>query len=193
MGPLTVFVWWGSWSFLNSYLFPERMEISGFVCAAIGNCGLLTLAFTQSLWKRYLPVDRTLHWVFGYHLYTVLCVFCNVCHWRGMWTILDHYTGVNLFSSWITYAIGSYKPERNYSIRGHNKVVRCTFISIVSSYRHVPSINFHINFSCDCVPSVNFHIYLKRSPAIVYPISFIFISHSHTLPINCYKIHLTSY
>lgn len=117
VGPLTVFVWWGSWSLLNSYLFPERMEISGFVCAAIGNCGLLTLAFTQSLWKRYLPVDRTLHWVFGYHLYTVLCVFCNVCHWRGMWTILDHYTGVNLFSSWITYAIGSYKPERNYSIR----------------------------------------------------------------------------
>lgn len=106
VGPLTVFVWWGSWSYLNAHLFPSRQDISGFVCLVIGNLGLTTLALTQVFWKGRLSRDRAVHWVFGYHLYTVVCTFFNICHWRGMWTILDFYTGVSYRSCWITYAIG---------------------------------------------------------------------------------------
>lgn len=109
VGPLTVFVWWGSWSYLNAHLFPSRQDISGFVCFAIGNLGLTTLALTQAFWKGRLSGDKAVHWVFGYHFYTVVCTFFNVCHWRGMWTILDFYTGVSYRSCWITYAIGKWE------------------------------------------------------------------------------------
>src|ERR1700733_8405101 len=61
VGPFTVFAWWGTWDLLSSYIFPLQVNVNGFVCAAIGNGGLMMFAFTQSQWKRYVRVDNIWH------------------------------------------------------------------------------------------------------------------------------------
>ena len=106
VGPMTTFAWWGTWTLLNNHLFPNNQDISGLVCCAIGNTGLLLIWVSQNCWKRFVRLENNWHWVFGYHFYTCLCFFFNVCHWRGMWTILDFYTSTDATSVWITVAIG---------------------------------------------------------------------------------------
>ena len=106
IGPLTVMYWRGTWSLLNVYLFPNDQAASAWTCFVVGNVGLLCLVYLQNPLTRWLRLDRPLHWIFGYHLYTYVLGGLNVCQWRGIWHLLDHYTGVNLHSAWITFAIG---------------------------------------------------------------------------------------
>jgi len=106
IGPLVVFYWRGTWELLDVYLFPDNKEASGWTCTSVGNVGLLCIVYLQNPLARWLRVDNPLHWLLGFHLYTYVLGALNVCHWRGLWVLLDHYTGVSLISSWITFAIG---------------------------------------------------------------------------------------
>ena len=106
VGPLVVFYWRGTWELLNVYLFPGDQAASGWTCSAIGNVGLVCLVYLQEPLARWLRLDNKLHWMFGYHLYTYVMGALNVCHWRGVWVLLDHYTGISVLSSWLTFAIG---------------------------------------------------------------------------------------
>jgi len=106
IGPLTVLYWRGAWSLLDVYLFPNDKAISGWICSALGNVGLLCLVYLQKPISRWLRLDHPVHWILGYHLYTYILGGLNVCHWRGLWYLLDYYTGVNVVNSWITFATG---------------------------------------------------------------------------------------
>ena len=107
VGPLTVYFWWGFWNILARHLYPDDPSKNAIICMVIGNCGLVLLALSQEMWKKLLPVDKSwLAWIFGFHGYVAICGFFNVCHWRGIWAIMDHYTGTGLNNFWITYAIG---------------------------------------------------------------------------------------
>jgi len=106
IGPLTVLYWRGAWSLLDVYLFPNDSMISGWICSAVGNAGLLCLVYLQKPLTRCLHLDRPLHWILGYHLYTYILGGLNVCQWRGLWYLLDYYTGISAVNSWITFAIG---------------------------------------------------------------------------------------
>jgi len=107
IGPLVVCYWRGTWELLDVFLFPDDKAASGWTCTAVGNVGLLCLVYAQKPLARWIHADRTLHWVLGYHAYTYVLGALNVCHWRGVWLLLDHYTGVSVLSSWTTFAIGS--------------------------------------------------------------------------------------
>jgi len=106
IAPLVVFHWRGTWELLNVYLLPHDQAASGWICCAIGNVGIVGLVYLQKPLARWLRVDVSLHWILGYHLYTYVLWFLNICHWRGAWVLLDHYTGVSVLSSWTTFAIG---------------------------------------------------------------------------------------
>lgn len=107
VGPFTVYFWWGLWNILVRHLYPDDSCMHAIICMVIGNCGLVFLALSQEMWKKFLPVDRSwMAWIFGFHGYVAICGFFNVCHWKGVWAILDHYTGTGLNNFWITYAIG---------------------------------------------------------------------------------------
>jgi len=106
IGPLVVCYWRGTWELLDVFLYPDNKAASGWTCTAVGNIGLLCIVYAQKPLARWMHADNTLHWLVGYHLYTYVLGGLNVCHWRGVWVLLDHYTGVSVLSSWTTFAIG---------------------------------------------------------------------------------------
>jgi Fuseless len=120
IGPLTVFYWCGTWSLLERHWLPDYQVDSngketvvasvanGWICCAVGNVGLLILVFAQGELSRRVKIDRMAHWLFGCHLYTYTLAFFNVCHWRGVWILLNLYTGSGAVSAWTTFAIGSH-------------------------------------------------------------------------------------
>jgi len=106
IGPLTVMHWRGTCSLLDVYLFPDNEVISGWTCCAIGNGGLIFLVYLQKPLGGWIRLDHTLHWIIGYRLYTYVLGGLNVFQWRGLWHLLDYYTGVSVINSWITFGIG---------------------------------------------------------------------------------------
>jgi len=106
ISPLVVCYWRGTWELLDVYLFADDQAASGWICSAIGNVGLVCVVYLQKPLAGWLRVDNPVHWVLGYHVYTYVLGGLNVCHWRGVWILLDHYTGVSALSSWTTFAIG---------------------------------------------------------------------------------------
>jgi len=106
MAPLVVSYWRGTWLLLDVYLLPDDKEASGWTCCAIGNIGLVCMVYLQTSLAIWVRVEKTLSWVIGYHVYTYVLGGLNVCQWRGVWNLLDYYTGVNVLSSWTTFAIG---------------------------------------------------------------------------------------
>ena len=106
IAPLVVFYWRGTWELLNVYLFPDDQPVSGWTCLALGNVGLLCLVYLQQPLARWMRVDNPLHWMLGFHAHTYVLGSLNICQWRGVWILLDHYTGVNVLSSWTSFAIG---------------------------------------------------------------------------------------
>jgi len=108
IGPLTALFWRGAWEFLNRHLFPDNPELGAWICFAIGNGGLVGLALSQNLWTTYIGVEKTcsIKWLVGYHLYTYILGVLNVFHWRGLWELLDIYTGVNGISCLASFVIG---------------------------------------------------------------------------------------
>ena len=105
IGPLVVFYWRGTWELLNVYLFPDDQAASGWMCVAIGNVGLMFIAYLQKPLVSCIRVGNPMHWI--NYLYTYVLGGLNIFQWRGVWVLLDHYTGVNAPSSWITFAIGT--------------------------------------------------------------------------------------
>lgn len=115
IGPLTVFFWRGTWTFLDHQLFPNDQAASGWICLAVGNVGLLIIVHVVDKlehlleWPRHQGIVQRVtdwHWMIGYHLYSYVVGVLNVCHWRGLWILLDHYTGINPLSSWVSVAVG---------------------------------------------------------------------------------------
>jgi hypothetical protein len=112
IGPLTVLYWRGTWTMLDYQLFPGNKAASGWLCMAFGNIGLMVVVYAQNVLERRLrrgAVDwRTVDWILGYHLYTYVLGLLNVCHWRGLWALIDHYTGMSPASVWITFVVGKF-------------------------------------------------------------------------------------
>ena len=110
VGPLTAIFWRSTWEFLNRNLVPDQPELSAWICFAVGNTGLVGLAVSQNLWTTHMRVEDTCttKWLVGYHLYSYILGVLNVLHWRGMWELLDRYTGINGISACASFVIGTY-------------------------------------------------------------------------------------
>lgn len=109
IGSLTVLFWRGLWEFLNRNLTPGDPELGAWICFAAGNAGLVALSLSQNLWKTYVTSQdvRSPRWLMGYHVYTYALGTLNVLHWRGLWTLLDIYTGIDELSCWVSLAVGN--------------------------------------------------------------------------------------
>lgn len=108
IGSLTVLFWRGLWEYLNRNLTPGNPELGAWICFAAGNAGLIALSLSQNLWKTYVTSRdvRSSRWLMGYHVYTYALGSLNVLHWRGLWTLMDIYTGINELSCWLSLAVG---------------------------------------------------------------------------------------
>lgn len=93
IGPLVVFYWRGTWTLLDIHLYPEEEWKSAWICVAIGNGGLFMTALLQEPLAKYLKKDNWVVWITAYHIYSYVVCFFSVCHWRGIWASLNHYTG----------------------------------------------------------------------------------------------------
>jgi len=78
------------------------------VCWLMGNVGILTAAFSQTILSAYLKPTGLVDWGLGYHFYTYLLGLFNVSQWRGLWIMLDLYTGRNAQSAWASFLAGMY-------------------------------------------------------------------------------------
>jgi hypothetical protein len=112
IGPLTVLYWRGTWTLLDRHLFPHDQAASGWVCSVVGNVGQVGIVYAQGALAGRLRGDRAVDWVVGYHLFTYVLGLFNVCHWRGLWVLLDCYSGVNAFSAWTSFIVGKYIIHR---------------------------------------------------------------------------------
>jgi len=115
IGPLTVAFWRGTWTVLDHQLFANSRVTSGWLCLVIGNLGLLVIIYVQNtlerLMRRGSTNRQTVDWIVGYHMYTYVMGLLNVCHWRGLWVLIDYYTGFSAASIWISFAVGKYNTR----------------------------------------------------------------------------------
>ncbi|ELT91986.1 hypothetical protein CAPTEDRAFT_24879, partial [Capitella teleta] len=94
IGVLVVFYWRGTWLLLDYNLYPEDVSKNVWICVAIGNGGLFLAAiFQETLKKHVMSPSNICIWIFYYHFHSYAMGFFSVCHWRGIWNGLDHYTG----------------------------------------------------------------------------------------------------
>ena len=78
---------------MDVYLMPADPKLSAWISMALGNLGMLTLAFLGPTLKRKFPKENLWVWLVVYHLYTYIAAFLSVNQWRGIWHLLDEYTG----------------------------------------------------------------------------------------------------
>ncbi|XP_041372496.1 uncharacterized protein LOC121385781 [Gigantopelta aegis] len=107
IGPLVVFYWRGTWELLDVHLFPESPELSNWVSLIIGvviavASGLLQSAFCWVSLRISPAVLVIFSRVYGYVL-----AFGVVNHWRGVWLLLNAYTGNSWLSPMLCLVIGS--------------------------------------------------------------------------------------
>lgn len=113
IGPLVVFYWRGTWSLLDLHLYPNEPFKGAWICVAIGNGGLMVAALLQKHFQRFLSMDKWFVWLTAYHTYTYIIAFCCVCHWRGIWTSLNLYTGLKDESFVASLITGIVCAEKN--------------------------------------------------------------------------------
>ncbi|XP_041373465.1 uncharacterized protein LOC121386581 [Gigantopelta aegis] len=107
IGPLVVFYWRGTWELLDMHLLPESPKLSNWVSLIIGvvigvASGLLQSAFCRVSLRFSPAVFVIFSRVYGYVL-----AFGVVNHWRGVWLLLNAYTGNSWLSPMLCLVIGS--------------------------------------------------------------------------------------
>ncbi|ELT91400.1 hypothetical protein CAPTEDRAFT_205957 [Capitella teleta] len=97
IGVLVVFYWRGTWELLDHNLYPDDGAKSTWICVAIGNGGLFFAAMLQESLNKHMTsknaTSKWILWFFFNHLFSYVMGFFSVCHWRGIWHGLNHYTG----------------------------------------------------------------------------------------------------
>ncbi|XP_013382206.1 uncharacterized protein LOC106152997 [Lingula anatina] len=93
IGPAVVCYWRGTWNLLDLYLFPNDTEKTGWISAAIGIFIPLIFSFCQFFIQKLVEGESKAVFVLMSRVYTYFFAFGCVSQWRGVWYLLDHYTG----------------------------------------------------------------------------------------------------
>ncbi|CAH1261384.1 Hypp2330 [Branchiostoma lanceolatum] len=97
--PMVVSYWRGTWGLMDRYLLPREPVYSPWVSVGIGVPLLLMLNLLQSPLRRLAGrTDSCVVQHVCHVLYVYVHGFANVNHWRGVWKLLDVYTGINATS-----------------------------------------------------------------------------------------------
>ncbi|KAI8479335.1 hypothetical protein Bbelb_429380 [Branchiostoma belcheri] len=95
--PMVVNYWRGTWGLMDQFLLPQDLIYSPWVSVAIGIPLLLLLNLLQSPLRRLVGrIDSCVLQHACHILYIYVHGFANVNHWRGVWKLLDGYTGINV-------------------------------------------------------------------------------------------------
>jgi hypothetical protein len=155
VAPAVIGYWRGTWMIMDYYVFPNQHTHSSWVSVAIGYLGHILFTFLQTpMTKRFHP-DR--HWISYYivsRLYTAIFAFVCVNSWRGLWKLLDHYTGHDiepLFGITVasTMALAVTRTLRNISAPPFSIMTDCCegYFQVPTMFRvSVSRISFFIRF-----------------------------------------------
>ncbi|XP_046575342.1 uncharacterized protein LOC124283347 [Haliotis rubra] len=94
--PLVICYWSSTWTILDLYLFPSNQITSGWVsvCVSISIMGMTFLV--QSRLNGYIRPEQPVRYVIVTRIYTYVTAFAFVNNWRGLWMLMDTYSGVTL-------------------------------------------------------------------------------------------------
>ena len=105
-GPFTIIYWRGTWIVLDLYMFPDNPVMSGWLSLCLGNGIIPVFYFLQNRLQDTFGKPRVKWYILVYHGYTYIFAFAVVNQWRGVWTLLDQYSGKVLHSAFISTSVG---------------------------------------------------------------------------------------
>jgi hypothetical protein len=96
--PLAVAYWWSTWDLMGIYILPQNRSLSASICLAAG----LTINGGIYCAQHWLLIKAKqsgcLLWLTWHHVHTYVFSIGTIFLWRGLWVILDVYTGRGPFS-----------------------------------------------------------------------------------------------
>ena len=104
--PLVVAYWRGTWILMDT-VFTKHPDISAWVSLAFGAFLVPSCYFLQTSFKLHLNQKNKFIWFFGNHIYTYVFGYGIVNLWRGVWNLLNIYTGTGIPSCVVSFSIGT--------------------------------------------------------------------------------------
>ena len=106
-GPLTVCFWRGTWTTLDIHFIAWSFALSHWTTLAIGLLGNFVFYLMSNYFDTWIcRHSSVLVYALTTRVYTFLLSWFSVCHWRGVWGLLDYYTGVGWTSNAVTLSLG---------------------------------------------------------------------------------------
>ena len=103
--PMVPSFWRGCWFLYGHYVFPSNPAAHGWIMTAIGNLVAVPLHLMQNKLTRWLGNPHPITWLLGYHSFLLVFILTSVAQWKGIWQLLDHYTGLTVSSAMSSAAI----------------------------------------------------------------------------------------
>ncbi|ELT98480.1 hypothetical protein CAPTEDRAFT_205595 [Capitella teleta] len=93
VAPLVVLFWRGIWDLLDAHFIPEHPAASAW-------------STLVEHFKRWQIVQYSVAWILLCHFYSYIGAVLSVCHWRGVWEVLDIYTGTGPAGYAVSLVVG---------------------------------------------------------------------------------------
>jgi len=148
VSPAVVSYWHGTWFIMDHYVFPDKHIYSSWVSVAIGYLGHMLFTLLQTPMTRcFHPDQHRLSYYIVSRVYTTIFGFVCVNSWRGVWKLMDHYTGYDigpLLGTTVAsvLALAAMRTLRNISAPPFSITT-----DYCEGYFHVPTM-FRVSVSC---------------------------------------------
>ncbi|XP_074663099.1 uncharacterized protein LOC141915459 [Tubulanus polymorphus] len=105
IAPLVVSYWRGTWELMDHYL-PREAPLNCFISYGIGVCLVMIFNLLQFKLEKCLHGQNVILFIICSRVYLYVLSGAIVNHWRGVWTLWDHYTGTGALSGMTSTIIG---------------------------------------------------------------------------------------
>jgi hypothetical protein len=85
--------WYSTWKLQDIYLFPDNPGLSNGLSLSFGILGLCILGLKQFSLTTELQGKHCVVFFCVSRIIVLFWAIFGICHWRGLWNILDNYTG----------------------------------------------------------------------------------------------------
>ncbi|KAK2171378.1 hypothetical protein NP493_1068g02015 [Ridgeia piscesae] len=103
--PLAVLYWRGTWGLQDVFLATTDQRTSAWTSFSIGASTSLAAQLVQPVLLRLATSKRRLLYTALCRLHLYICGWGTLCYWRGVWNLVDLYTGVGWRSSLAVYCV----------------------------------------------------------------------------------------
>ncbi|XP_046333314.2 uncharacterized protein LOC124116128 [Haliotis rufescens] len=97
--PLVICYWSSTWAILDTYLFPSNQTTSGSVSVTVSIIIMGMTFVMQSRLNGCIKPGHPVKNVIVTRIYSYVTAFAIVNNWRGIWMLLDRYTGVTMIGA----------------------------------------------------------------------------------------------